>query len=480
MNMGRKILISNVVLMNIGSIGTRIFQFIFILIISRYFGIEVFGYYGTANTSAIIFITLFGFGSGFYLTREIAYDKGQTEHIFNNILKIRIILIVIVAFIYLPFINFLPYPDELKNILVIFFFVAAFRGFIQQNGFLFQAHEYFRYQVLFDFFIYLGLIVIAFVVKKYGFNINYFSCILLLYYLTWYVIEWRFIQNKILRFKLWPFNLRELKNIYIKALPFFFSSIIGIIYHRIDIFMLGFFKNQSEVGLYVAPYNLYEAFLFIPVAFGNVIFPKLVPLLRRRHFKFVNSNIGVLMYVLLIVMIPILVGLIVFSDDIILLIFGKEYEGSSIVLKIIPIGLIFHSFNNILGRMLYAVNQEKYQVKISILAMLCNVVLNLFLIPKYSIVGASISTILSFLISFLLHYFRAKNKIAFKRIFSLTQVSKLILLIGLLLFLSVGIQLKIESHILIKLLIFGLLYVCVIIVMEKRTIKGLIMNYKGI
>jgi O-antigen/teichoic acid export membrane protein len=461
---------SDVIIMGFGSIITRIFQFVFIITISRYFGTEVFGYYGTANTASIFFMIFFGFGSGFYLTREVAFDKNLSGELFNGILKIRILLLIVGGLIFLPIIGFSHYTYKLKLLLVLFFFIGASKGVLQQFNQLYQAYKFFKTQVLFEFGIYFGLLCIGLMCYILQFDIVTLGFMLLFYYSLYLLFEMLYVHRNILRIDLLAWNKEQLLGLFKSGLPFLMASLVGVIYHRIDIFMLGFFQDQSEVGLYVAPYNMYEAFLFIPAAFGNVIFPRIVPLLKLNHFSFIKKHLGGLMYSLMLVMLPIMILLIVFATPIIELTFGSDFLNGSIVLVIISGGLIFHSFNNILGRILYAVNQEKYQLKISVVAMFANVLLNLILIPKYSIIGASISTIISFALSFLLHYLKVRKEIGISMILNLSQRLKIVLIsLGLTSF-AYFILINFDYSVIFKLILSLIAYFILLILIEYKNV----------
>lgn len=459
---------SDVIVMNLGSLLTRIFQFVFIILISRNFGKELFGYYGTANTASIFLMTFFSFGSGFYLTREVAYDKNKSSELFNGILKIRLFLLLIGGIIFLPLISFFPYPRELKIMLFVFFFIGAIKGIIQQFNQLYQAYKYFKVQLVFDSLIYFGLMLIAMVFFLSNYGILKFSYVLLIFFSGCMVLEAVYIQSRIVKFRFLDWDAFKLVGIFKNALPFLFASLIGVIYYRIDIFMLGFFQSQSEVGLYVAPYNMYEAFLFIPVAFGTAIFPHIVTHLRRKQYDYLEQQLSNLIYPLLIIMIPITVLLMVFSFDLVELVFGPEYQRGGYALILISGGLIFHSFNNIFGRILYSINQEKYQLKISAIAMLANIVLNLILIPRYSIIGAAVSTIISFAISFLLHLRKVKIEIGLKRVLSGEHLRKL-LIFGLLLSLSsLVVSYFSERSVILNLAAIGLVYCIVVFTIDRN------------
>ncbi len=464
---------SDVIVMNLGSIVTRIFQFVFIIAISRSFGTELFGYYGTANTTSIFLMTFFSFGSGFYLTREVAFDKRIASELFNGILKIRLILLIIGAVLFIPLIKYFPYTLELKLMLLIFFFIGALKGLIQQFNQLYQAYKYFKVQLIFDVFIYLGLMIIGvyFLISNHG--ILVFSYVLLIYYSICMISEAAYIQIRIVKFQLFDWDFVKLLEIFKKALPFLFASLIGVIYYRIDIFMLGFYQSQTEVGLYVAPYNMYEAFLFIPVSFGTAIFPHIVPLLRLKHYDNFGKQLSNLIYPLLVIMLPVTAFLMVFSYDLVELMFGPEYERGALALTIISGGLILHSFNNIFGRILYSINQEKYQLKISAIAMVANILLNLILIPKYSINGASISTIISFIISFILHLRKVKVEIGLKRIFSPLHLRNLLVLGITITLLSLGVKYFSNISVLLNLIVLGLIYCAAIFTIDRDLLASL-------
>ena len=132
-----------------------------------------------------------------------------------------------------------------------------------------------------------------------------------------------------------------------------------------------------------------------------------------------------ILYFLTFVVIPICIGTTIFSEEIIKILFGKTFVSTSLSLQILIWGLLIHSFNNILGRIIYAIDQEKFFIKISLASMLVNVILNLILIPKYSLYGASVATIVSFVVSFYLHYYCVSKNVGIKKFFSTEQLRKL-------------------------------------------------------
>ena len=152
----------------------------------------------------------------------------------------------------------------------------------------------------------------------------------------------------------------------------------------------------------------------------------------------------------------------VYSNDIITLFFGHEYSEAGPVLSILMWTLTFFFINGLCTNLLNASHKEKYVTLTFMIAAIFNTILNLFIIPQYSYIGASITTILSdILISILFFYsiyklnLLPKKKLCldlFKIIFaSLTLYGSLIVLnLNMWIALIVGIIIYFAAIILIK------------------------------
>ena len=87
--------------------------------------------------------------------------------------------------------------------------------------------------------------------------------------------------------------------------------------------------------------------------------------------------------------------LFIFSDFIIEILFGKLFSGSKITLSILSIGGIFVGMGYVNGKWMVIENFTKLSLIRNLLGLFINIFLNLYLIPKYGIIGAAISTVIS-------------------------------------------------------------------------------------
>jgi O-antigen/teichoic acid export membrane protein len=158
--------------------------------------------------------------------------------------------------------------------------------------------------------------------------------------------------------------------------------------------MLEIIKGDKAAGIYSAAYKLIEFLSIIP---GTICVTAL-PGLSSDYFcnieKFRSNSIKSLFFLGIS---GIGAGLFfyLFSRQIILLLYGPLYHESIICLKILS-GVIFFLFiNGFVAYIAIAMNNEKKIAQILLISTVINIILNYCLIPKYSYIGASISTLIS-------------------------------------------------------------------------------------
>ena len=79
--------------------------------------------------------------------------------------------------------------------------------------------------------------------------------------------------------------------------------------------------------------------------------------------------------------------------------FGAKYVSAALVLQILTLGFMFHTFLGLNGLTLVIIGQPKFNMIGDTFAVISNVILNIFLIPKYGIVGAAVATTVSYVIA---------------------------------------------------------------------------------
>jgi O-antigen/teichoic acid export membrane protein len=74
--------------------------------------------------------------------------------------------------------------------------------------------------------------------------------------------------------------------------------------------------------------------------------------------------------------------------------YGNEYLQSTLILKILSVGLVGMSFNNLTGIILNGMGKYKINMYIAISAFMINITINYLLLPYYGIVASALITVI--------------------------------------------------------------------------------------
>jgi len=158
--------------------------------------------------------------------------------------------------------------------------------------------------------------------------------------------------------------------------------------------MISKFHSTTEVGIYSVSVNIVIAFIFIPMMYCNSIYPLLSRFFKNSKKTLVIAYERSFKY-LSILGIAVAFGIYALSEKIILFLYGTDYSESVSVLAILSIFLLLKFVNPLSGLVLISINKQKSRLFSQGSSALLNIVLNIFLIPLYGIIGAAIATILT-------------------------------------------------------------------------------------
>jgi O-antigen/teichoic acid export membrane protein len=208
-----------------------------------------------------------------------------------------------------------------------------------------------------------------------------------------------FITLLILRKKKHSSQLQKINRIGLKttiknAAPFFLSSLFVYIYYYADQILLFSMKDAQSVGIYSAAYRILTL-LISPV---GIFLTALLPTFAK-HFdgQSITSEIRNVIMInvrrILIWSLCLFTLLMIFSPQIIHIIYGSQYDRAVPILRLLLISWVLLINYSIFVIALQAFNQQKLYYYITLVGAILNVVLNVSLIPTYSITGSAIATV---------------------------------------------------------------------------------------
>jgi O-antigen/teichoic acid export membrane protein len=364
--------------------------------IARYLGAEGFGILSFALAFTGIFGIFSDLGLRTLTVRDVARDKSLAGKYLGNIAVIKIILGVVTIGLIAIAINLLDYPLQTIKVVYLISLSIVFSSFSGMFYSIFQVYEKMEYQSLGQILssilmLAAALFAISEKLDVIGFASIYFAVSGIILGYSFVVCTLKFVLPKIeIDLVFWKTTIRE-------ALPFGITGISGMIYTYTDSVMLSLMQGNEVVGWYNAAYRLTLILLFIPSTINQAIFPSMA----RFHTSSINSLRVICekyFRLMLIIGIPIGFGTTVLSNKIILLIFGDGYAPSTIALQILIWPVVFTFAGAAFVKLFESTNRQITITKISVICVVVNILINLFLIPKFSYAGASIATLITELI----------------------------------------------------------------------------------
>lgn len=331
-------------------------------------------------------------GINVYGRREIAYvkdDKTKTSKLLYELIILKLILsISTILIFYLTFglnskylIYYLIFiPDLLFNIFDLTWFYQGLEQFKKISIinvisktiniffiFIFIKTEsdllnYFIITIIFDI---IPLLVYIITIKKYIKRINI----------------------KILKI------FRHFKTCLILFIPLLLIQIYTV-FNKI---LLGnMITDISEVGYYDYSYRIISIAINLISSFALVMIPIISKEYKNKNNKQIKKYMNNSLKFILVISIPLTLGLIGISDNLVYIIFGKDYLSMANLIKILSFIIVPIGITTMIGQQyLIPTKQEKKFTIYILIGTIINVLLNLILIPKFSSIGTSISTVIT-------------------------------------------------------------------------------------
>jgi stage V sporulation protein B len=213
-------------------------------------------------------------------------------------------------------------------------------------------------------------------------------------------------------------------NLFIDMIKYGIKAQIGnaiqILNYRLDVFIIQYFMTLSDVGIYSNAVVLGETMWKVSSSIATVVLPMTTNSKDKLGIKdFINKVTRVTFTIILIGSII----LAVISKPLITLLFKKDFSsGSEALILLIP-GISIFSISNILSNYLAGIGKVEKNIVASSVGCLVTVVLDLLLIPRIGINGASIATSISYILStaVTVYYYVKITKSSLKELFMLNK-----------------------------------------------------------
>lgn len=404
MSLTRKIAYNTVVQI-IGKSITTILSLFLVAALTRYLGVSGYGQYTTVFAYLAFFSVLADFGFFWILVREIANPETDINHATSNILTLRALIGVVVYLVAYVISFFIPQYALIRTGIGIAAFSTLFLALNSTFVGVFQNKLRMDMAAITDV---LGrVIILAFTLYliHIGSGLN--------------LILWAYALGNVVNLLLsgWlgrnfvkirpAFDFGYWKKIFLETLPMAIVLILGLIYFRVDTFMLSLMKSSADVGIYGPPYKVLEMILLLPAMFMGNVFPVITRYIHTKDER-VYGALQKSFEFLVILAVPIALLIIYDAKPVIRIVAGQAFvdahtigpvlghaANSVLALQILIIAVAFSFVSIIFNYLVIAVGKQSKLIWPNIIFVIFNIGANFLAIPHYSYIGAATTTVLT-------------------------------------------------------------------------------------
>ena len=378
-----------------GKAFSLIFSFFVGALVARYLGPERYGVLNYALSFVTIFAFLSSFGIDNILVRDLIKYKEKKDEIIDTAFSLKLIgavlVFIIICIVSLFLIN---KSDNYVNILIFIYSLQIFVTSLNVTDSFFQSIAKNKYLFFAQFISTTAVSTLKLFLIYRGFGVGWFVASLVFEVLVYSLITLIIFQKNGHRIK-FRMNPTLVKVMLLDSWPFILNSAFYLIYSKIDQIIIKKMINNVALGIYSAGVKPAEIWYFIPSLICSSLFPALVNA-KITDEKTYKNRTKRIFYLVVAISIFIALFEFLFAKWIILFLFGSSYSDATIILQIYTWAGVSISILTVLSQYLTIENRTKIIMVSSLFGAIANILLNLWLIPIWGIVGSAYATLISY------------------------------------------------------------------------------------
>ena len=381
--------------------------------VSRTLGVESLGQYNFATALISYIVLIAGLGIETYAIREgVKYrdDKEKLSKFASQVFSINIVsalfayVVLGVLMVTVPKFQSYTLPLLILSTQVFFLTIGV--------SWVFSIYEEFLYITVRSIIFQLLALVAMFVFIKGADDVVVYCIITAGVIAVSNVINF-FMARRYCKIRI-TFNVDWKK--HIKPILILFVSLASItIYTSSDTVILGFISGEYSVGIYAVSHKIYAIVKSILFSAIVVAIPRMSMLFAKQDLSGTSEVASNILSTTIAVVVPVIVGLVILSRELIVLLSGEMYISAIPSFIILSIAMIFCMGGYFWGHaVLIPKKEENYYLKVTIISALINIVLNFAFIPFYDEIAAAFTTLVAEIVAFLMCYFKGRKYVKTK------------------------------------------------------------------
>ena len=378
-----------------GRLGQMAVTFLVTAWVGRHLGTADFGVLNYARSIGTFFTMFMALGLHSIVVRNLVANDGDKDRILGTSFFMRIVASVIGLLAYFVAMPFIDQTTETNWLIIIIILGCVFQT-TDVFDFYSQAKVQAHYTVKVRMMSVIGMAImqVALILVDaplIWFAISITASTAFIGFGLMVVYQVKF--DNMLKMKV---DVGYMKELLKDSWPLIFSDLVVVLYMSTDKIMLKSMVSDESVGIYAAALRFSEVWYFLGPMVAASLFPAIMnaknrdPHLYQRRLQ---NYYNLMVVAAFAISLPVaLLGPWALELP---FLYGKEYAEAGSVLVIHIWTLVFIFLGVASSKHLVAENQQRMELIRTLIGAVINIGLNFLLIPKYSVVGAAVATLIS-------------------------------------------------------------------------------------
>jgi O-antigen/teichoic acid export membrane protein len=366
--------------------------------IARYLGPEQFGQLNYAIAFVGLFGAIAGLGLNGIVVRDIVRSPANASVTLGTAFRLQALAGLLAMLLIITSIVIMKPDDEFTRTIVIIISISLVFKATDAIKYWYEARVEYRHVVWVEngVFVFMAMVRVALILSEASLMIFVWLVLIEVLLISVGLI---LIYAKSGAFaSLFQWSPYRAKSLLKDSWPLLFAGIAVTLYMRIDLIMLEAMSNKREVGIYSAATRLSEIWYFLPAIIISSLSPSIITSYANNKYLYylkLQKLYFLMFWLALMVALPITL----MSEQIVNFLFGEDYLSAGPVLAIhlwagVAVFLGMASSQHLLAEQLQIISFYR-----TLIGLICNIFLNLLMIPVMGAKGAAIATVISYFIA---------------------------------------------------------------------------------
>jgi len=404
----------NILWLSVSRVAALVLLFLAYAQLFRYLGPHASGQYQFVLSFVTIFGIIVDFGIQQYVIKKISEQPSQAKQYFHNFLAVEAVLVVLIygAIVGVGWLG--HYETPVFRAIMVAGLGTALNGLTYPFLAVMSSFYDLKKVAFINFLNSVINVGIIFIAIYSGLGIVFLASNQVIFAFLGLILYYQFIKAHLPRPDIGraivSLDRNLVKSIFKAALPFALLVGFSTVYNRIDVVLITHFLGYTETGFYAAAYKFFDLLGFFPAVVSHSLYPVFASLMARRAVPEIRLTLERYLRFLIAIAIPMAVGGMLLSKEIIMVMAGPEYVSAAPTLAILvwapAVLFVYIPVNSLVISQL-----TKFAVIVTGANVIFNVAGNLLLLPRFGIRGAAAMTIVSELIQGVFYFYFVRKKI---------------------------------------------------------------------